>query len=59
MNRGTKVKGNSLVTGVDTGFQQLNKFTQGFHPGELIILAARPSSLQRILIAQASWLIMK
>ena len=38
MNRGTKVKGNSLVTGVDTGFQQLNKFTQGFHPGELIIL---------------------
>lgn len=43
MNRGTKVKGNSFVTGVDTGFQQLNKFTQGFHPGELIILAARPS----------------
>ena len=43
MNRGTRVKNRSFVTGVDTGFQQLNKFTQGFHPGALVILAARPS----------------
>ncbi len=34
---------NSLVTGLDTGFSQLNRLTQGFQPGELIILAARPS----------------
>lgn len=42
-NRGTRLKNKSYVTGVDTGFTQLNKFTQGFHPGALIILAARPS----------------
>lgn len=31
------------VTGVDTGFYELNKLTAGFHPSELIIVAARPS----------------
>lgn len=41
MNQGKR--NNSYVTGVDTGFNQLNKLTQGFHPGALIILAARPS----------------
>ena len=41
MNQGKKT--NSYVTGIDTGFEQLNKMTQGFHPGQLIILAARPS----------------
>ncbi len=34
---------NSYVTGVDTGFNQLNRLTLGFQPGALIILAARPS----------------
>jgi len=37
----SKKKGN--VTGVDTGFHQLNEFTTGFHNGELIIIAARPA----------------
>lgn len=41
MTRGQK--NNSYVTGMDTGFEQLNKLTQGFHEGALIILAARPS----------------
>ncbi len=36
-------RADSFITGVDTGFQQLNKLTQGFQPGDLIILAARPS----------------
>lgn len=36
-------KSSSYVTGVDTGFNQMNKLTQGFQPGEFIILAARPS----------------
>ena len=31
------------VIGLDTGFAPLNKYTQGFQPGQLIILAARPA----------------
>ena len=30
------------VIGINTGFDSLNKYTQGFMPGALIILAARP-----------------
>ena len=33
----------SSVSGVDTGFTDLNDLTSGFQPGDLIILAARPS----------------
>jgi replicative DNA helicase len=32
-----------MVTGVPSGFTELDELTAGFHPGELIILAARPS----------------
>lgn len=31
------------VTGVGTGFRDLDKITHGFQPGDLIILAARPA----------------
>ncbi len=31
------------VTGVETGFIELDNMTSGFQPGELIIIAARPS----------------
>ena len=31
------------VTGVETGFYDLDEITRGLHPGELIIVAARPS----------------
>jgi replicative DNA helicase len=31
------------VTGVDTGFADLNRLTAGFHKDELVIVAARPS----------------
>lgn len=31
------------VTGVSTGFPKLDKYTAGLHPGNLVILAARPS----------------
>jgi len=31
------------VTGIPTGFRELDKLTSGFQPGNLIILAARPS----------------
>ncbi|MBE6136909.1 MAG: replicative DNA helicase [Erysipelotrichaceae bacterium] len=34
---------NEDVIGLDTGFSKLNYYTQGFQPGQLIILAARPA----------------
>ena len=34
---------NSSVTGVPTGFDKLDEMTAGFQPGDLIIVAARPS----------------
>lgn len=35
-------KDNKSLTGLDTGFSILNRYTYGFQKGELIILAARP-----------------
>jgi replicative DNA helicase len=32
-----------LITGVPTGFTDLDRMTSGFQPGDLVILAARPS----------------
>jgi replicative DNA helicase len=32
-----------MLTGVGTGFLDLDKMTSGFHPGEMIVIAARPS----------------
>lgn len=32
-----------VTTGIDTGFNDLNYITSGFQPGDLIIIAARPS----------------
>lgn len=37
------VKNNKEVTGVTTGFQDLDKKTSGLQPSDLIIVAARPS----------------
>ena len=34
---------NTEIIGLDTGFSELNKYTQGFQNGALIILAARPA----------------
>lgn len=33
---------NDTVTGVPTGFPRMNSLTHGFHPGEFIVIAARP-----------------
>ena len=32
-----------VLTGVGTGFTDLDRMTSGFHPGEMIVIAARPS----------------
>lgn len=32
-----------MLTGIGTGFVDLDKMTTGFHPGEMIVIAARPS----------------
>lgn len=32
-----------MLTGVPTGFTDFDKMTSGFHPGEMIVIAARPS----------------
>ncbi|HET7625421.1 MAG TPA: replicative DNA helicase [Verrucomicrobiae bacterium] len=32
-----------MLTGVGTGFSDLDKMTSGLHPGEMIVIAARPS----------------
>lgn len=37
-----RAKNNTAVTGLSTGFYELDKATTGLHEGELIILAARP-----------------
>ncbi len=31
------------ITGLSTGFSELDKMTDGLHPGEMIVIAARPS----------------
>jgi replicative DNA helicase len=31
------------ITGVSTGFSELDRMTNGMHPGEMIVIAARPS----------------
>lgn len=35
-------KNKKVITGLETGFVDLDKITTGFQPGEMIILAARP-----------------
>jgi replicative DNA helicase len=39
----TLLSGQKFITGVPTNFSELDNVTQGLQPGELIILAARPS----------------
>jgi replicative DNA helicase len=38
-----KARGNSVLVGVDTGFNELNRMTTGFGKGDLVIIAARPA----------------
>ena len=39
----SKTKANGAVTGVTSGFTDIDQYTHGFQRGDLIILAARPS----------------
>ncbi|GAD19847.1 replicative DNA helicase [Helicobacter fennelliae] len=38
-----KERGNNILTGLATGFEDLDRMTTGFNKGELIIIGARPS----------------
>lgn len=38
-----KKRGNQILTGLDTGFKELNRLTTGFNKGELIVIGGRPS----------------
>jgi replicative DNA helicase len=39
----TRMKNQGKVTGVETGFTDFDKMTTGLNPGELVIIAGRPS----------------
>jgi replicative DNA helicase len=43
------------VTGVETGFEDLDRLTTGFHKSDLIILAARPAMGKTALSLNAIW----
>lgn len=38
-----QIKSDSHITGLATGFDELDKMTSGFQPSEMLVLAARPS----------------
>jgi len=44
-----------LVTGVPTGHGQLDAMTNGYQPGDLVILAARPSMGKTAYAMQTAW----
>ena len=46
----TLAKNESGVTGVATGFYDLDKLTAGFQPGQLIVVAARPAMGKSTLV---------
>jgi replicative DNA helicase len=43
------------ITGVETGFEDLDRLTTGFHKSDLIILAARPAMGKTALSLNAIW----
>lgn len=54
----------SGITGVPTGFRQLNRITSGWQPSDLIIIAARPGmgkalSLNENILTRTGWIKMK
>lgn len=45
-----KARGNQVLTGLTTGFHDLNMLTTGFNKGDLIIIGARPSMGKTALV---------
>ena len=43
------------VTGVETGFEDLDRLTTGFHKSDLVILAARPAMGKTAMALNAMW----
>ena len=50
-----KVVGEGEVTGLNTGYQKINYYTQGWKKGDLIIVAARPSVGKTALALNFAW----
>src|ERR1700723_2593959 len=54
---------NGMLTGVPTGFADLDALTNGLHPGQMIVIAARPAlgkalALDTPLPTPAGWVTM-
>src|SRR5918998_1249728 len=43
------------VTGVETGFEDLDRLTTGFHKSDLVVLAARPAMGKTAMALNAIW----
>ena len=43
------------ITGVETGFEELDRLTTGFHKSDLVILAARPAMGKTAMALNAIW----
>lgn len=54
MERYFQQQSESSVTGIDTGFSSLNDFTNGWQPGEINILAARPGMGKTTIALQSA-----
>jgi replicative DNA helicase len=51
----TLYESDGRVTGVETGFEDLDKLTTGFHKSDLVILAARPAMGKTAMALNAIW----
>jgi replicative DNA helicase len=49
-----RVEHKGELTGVETGYPSINELTQGWQPGDLIVVAARPSIGKTILVTNSA-----
>lgn len=54
-----KERGNSTITGLDTGFRDLNDLTTGLNNGDLVIIAARPGMGKTTLVLNMAYSVLQ